>query len=213
MPDAVTQALDLAVDQLLARTGQHLVLAAPLGLGKPHRLLNAITRRIAADPGRSLKLLTALSLTPPSAGQGLQKRFLAPFLSRQFGDDFPVLEYATAMRRDALPANVVVEEFYMQSGALLASKQAQRHYNSLNYTHVARAVAERGVNAVVQKVAREPGGTRLSLRLLSARCRRGGSCLRCGAGATSCIARLFLNGLTSGQCDQANRSQHSSECA
>ncbi|HEU0151764.1 MAG TPA: acetyl-CoA hydrolase/transferase C-terminal domain-containing protein [Arenimonas sp.] len=155
--------LDACVDALLAATGGALVLAAPLGLGKPHRLLNAITRRIGADPSKSLKLLTALSLTPPSAGQGLQQRFLAPFLDRHFGGDFPVLDYAVAQRRDALPPNVVVEEFYMQSGALLGSKQAQRHYTSLNYTHVARAVAERGVNAVVQKVAREPGGTRLSL--------------------------------------------------
>jgi acyl-CoA hydrolase len=155
--------LDACVDAMLSATGGALVLAAPLGLGKPHRLLNAITRRVAADPAHSLKLLTALSLTPPSAGQGLQRRFLAPFLSRHFGDDFPVLDYAQAMRRDALPPNVVVEEFYMQSGALLGSRQAQRHYTSLNYTHVARAVAERGANAVVQKVAREPGGTRLSL--------------------------------------------------
>ena len=155
--------LDAAVDALRAATGDAIVLAAPLGLGKPHRLLNAITRRVAADPTLSLRLLTALSLTPPPPGDGLQRRFLAPFLSRHFGDDFPALDYARAMRRDALPPNLVVEEFYMQSGALLGSRQAQRHYTSLNYTHVARAVAERGANAVVQKVAREPGGTRLSL--------------------------------------------------
>ncbi|GAB2497072.1 acetyl-CoA hydrolase/transferase C-terminal domain-containing protein [Arenimonas alkanexedens] len=155
--------LEAAVDALVAATAGSLVLAAPLGLGKPHRLLNAITRRVTAEPRLTLQLLTALSLTPPSAGQGLQRRFLAPFISRQFGDDFPTLDYALAMRRDALAPNVVVEEFYMQSGALLGSRQAQRHYNSLNYTHVARAVAERGANALVQKVAREPGGTRLSL--------------------------------------------------
>ncbi len=160
---AATQALDRAVDQLIARAGPRLVLAAPLGLGKPHRLLNAITRRVAADPALSLELLTALSLTPPAAGSGLQKRFLGPLLKRQFGDDFPALDYALAMRRDQLPPNIKVEEFYMQSGAMLGSTQAQRHYVSLNYTHVARAVAERGVNALVQKVAREPGGTRLSL--------------------------------------------------
>ena len=162
-PDAAAQALDHAVDQLVARAGPRLVVAAPLGLGKPHRLLNAITRRVAADPALSLELLTALSLTPPAAGSGLQKRFLGPFLQRQFGADFPVLDYAMAMRRDQLPANIKVEEFYMQSGALLGSTQAQRNYVSLNYTHVARAVAERGVTALVQKVAREPGGTRLSL--------------------------------------------------
>ncbi len=156
-------ALDAAVDRLLAHAGGQLVLAAPLGLGKPHRLLNAITRRVAADASSSLHLLTALSLTPPSAGKGLQGRFLAPFLARQFGADFPVLDYAIAMRRDALPANIRVEEFYMQSGALLNSACAQRDYVSLNYTHVARAVAARGANALVQKVAREPGGSRLSL--------------------------------------------------
>lgn len=162
MPHA-SHSLDDAVDRLIAHSGQRIVLAAPLGLGKPHRLLNAITRRVAGDPALSLDLLTALSLTPPAAGSGLQKRFLGPFLTRQFGDDFPSLDYALAMRRDALPANIKVEEFYMQSGAMLGSTQAQRHYVSLNYTHVARAVAERGVNALVQKVAREPGGTRLSL--------------------------------------------------
>ena len=162
-PITAAQTLERAVDQLIAHTGPRLVLAAPLGLGKPHRLLNAITRRIAGDPALSLELLTALSLTPPAAGSGLQERFLAPFLKRQFGDDFPSLDYALAMRRDELPANIKVEEFYMQSGALLGSTQAQRNYVSLNCTHVARAVAERGVNALVQKVAREPGGTRLSL--------------------------------------------------
>jgi acyl-CoA hydrolase len=163
MTDPTSAALEDAVDRILARCGNKLVMAAPLGLGKPHRLLNAITRRVQAQPALSLHLLTALSLTPPAAGKGLQRRFLQPFLSRHFGDDFPVLDYALAMRRDQLPPNLRVEEFYMQSGALLGSSQAQRHYVSLNYTHVARAVAERGVNAVVQKVAREPGGSRLSL--------------------------------------------------
>ncbi|MFY2763610.1 acetyl-CoA hydrolase/transferase C-terminal domain-containing protein [Arenimonas sp. MALMAid1274] len=162
-PPLQLDSLDAAVDRLLAHAGPALVLAAPLGLGKPHRLLNALTRRIAADPARSLHLLTALSLTPPAPGQGLQRRFLAPFLSRQFGDDFPALDYALALRAGTLPANVRVEEFYMQSGALLRSDVAQRDYVSLNYTHVARAVAERGAQALVQKVAREPGGTRLSL--------------------------------------------------
>ena len=164
MPTAeLITSLEDTVDRLVAHAGPHIVLAAPLGLGKPHRLLNAITRRVAADPTLRLDLLTALSLTPPAAGSGLQQRFLAPFLDRHFGADFPSLDYALALRRDQLPANIKVEEFYMQSGAMLGSTQAQRHYVSLNYTHVARAVAERGANALVQKVAREPGGTRLSL--------------------------------------------------
>ena len=149
--------LDATVDRLLTHAGSR------LGLGKPHRLLNAITRRVASDPSRSLLLLTALSLTPPSPGRGLQRRFLQPFLERHFGADFPVLDYARQMRDGTLPANIRVEEFYFQSGALLQAGAAQRDYVSLNYTHVARAVAARGANALVQKVAREPGGTRLSL--------------------------------------------------
>jgi acyl-CoA hydrolase len=155
--------LDAAVDLLLTRTGNTLRMAAPLGLGKPHRLLNAITRRVSAQPDLHLKLYTALSLTPPTPRSDIEKRFLGPFLVRHFGADFPALDYALAMRRDNLPPNIEVEEFYFQSGGLLGASHAQRHYNSLNYTHVARAVAERGVNVLVQLVAREPGGQRLSL--------------------------------------------------
>src|SRR5690606_8899502 len=121
------------------------------------------TRRIGADPSRSLLLLTALSLTPPEPGEGLQRRFLQPFLARQFGPDFPVLDYALQMRTGTLPANIRVEELYFQSGALLRAGAAQRDYVSLNYTHVARAVAAQEPDVLVQKVAREPGGSRLSL--------------------------------------------------
>ncbi|MBD9369405.1 acetyl-CoA hydrolase/transferase C-terminal domain-containing protein [Xanthomonas sp. XNM01] len=154
--------LDAAVEDILSRLPPALRVGAPLGLGKPHRLLNTLYARIAADPQRPLHLYTALSLDPPPAGKGLQARFLGPFLKRHFGEDFPRLAYVQAMRRDALPAHVEVEEFYMQSGALLGSRQAQRRYASLNYTHAADAVASRGINLIVQKVAREPGGQRLS---------------------------------------------------
>ena len=157
------RSLEQTVSAILERTGPRLVLAAPLGLGKPHRLLNAIYRHVAASPAASLEIYTALSLTPPTAHAGLEKRFLDPFLARHFGADFPALDYALAQQRDALPANIRVEEFYLQSGALLGSSQAQRNYNSLNYTHVARAVASRGINVLVHKVAREPNGSRLSL--------------------------------------------------
>jgi len=158
-----SQSLDDVVKILLEQTSGQIVLAAPLGLGKPHRLLNAIYEAVEKNKDCDLKIFTALSLTPPNAGSDLEKRFLQPFLDRHFGADFPSLHYAKAQRRSALPINISVQEFYMQSGGLLNSSQAQRHYNSLNYTHVAPAVAEKNINALVQKVAREPGGTRLSL--------------------------------------------------
>lgn len=160
--------LDAAVDALLARVDGPLRLGAPLGLGKPHRLLNALYNRIAADPSRAMTLYTALSLDPPTGASDLEKRFLAPFVARVYGDaasgnPFPRLHYVAAQKADALPAHVQVEEFYLQSGALLGSRQAQRRYASLNYTHVAQALADRGMNALVQKVAANADGTRLSL--------------------------------------------------
>ena len=154
--------LEDTVAEVLARCGPDLVMAAPLGLGKPHRLLNALYAAVAGQPGRSMQLYTALSLTPPKAAPGLERRFLQPFAERHFGADFPALAYALAQRADALPSNVSVEEFYFQSGALLGSHQAQQAHSSLNYTHVARAVAARRPNLLVQKVARDDAG-RISL--------------------------------------------------
>ncbi len=148
--------LNEAVDLVLRRIPGTLRIGAPLGIGKPHRLLNALYQRIAQEPARRMEIYTALSLDPPDAAPGLERRFLQPFAARHFGDDFPRLEYVQAMKRDALPDNIVVEEFYMQSGALLKSSQAQRAYTSLNYTQAAAGVAQRGANAIVQKVAREP---------------------------------------------------------
>ncbi|WP_305806547.1 acetyl-CoA hydrolase/transferase C-terminal domain-containing protein [Stenotrophomonas sp. YIM B06876] len=156
--------LDSAVDWLLQRVDGPLRIAAPLALGKPHRLLNALYTRVAPDPSRPLQLYTALSLNPPAAsGNGLEARFLRPFNERHFGAGFPRLAYADAMQHDQLPAHVQVEEFYMQSGALLGSSQAQRWYTSLNYTHAADAVAQRAPQVIVQKVAAREGDTQLSL--------------------------------------------------
>ena len=65
--------LDAAVDWLLARIDGPLHVGAPLGLGKPHRLLNALYARIENTTGRApLHLYTALSLDPPGAGKGLE---------------------------------------------------------------------------------------------------------------------------------------------
>src|SRR4249919_3791266 len=158
-----TAALARAVDAILAHAGEEIVVAAPLGLGKPHRLLNALYARVVSDPARRLRIHTALSLDPPSPHPGLEKRFLAPFLARHFGADFPRLAYAVAQKADALPANVHVEEFYLQSGGALGSRQAQSSYNALNYTHVARTVATLDINLLVHRVAASPDGTQLSL--------------------------------------------------
>ena len=161
--------LDQAIDLILQRVPGPLRIAAPLGIGKPHRLLNRLYGRIEHDPSRPMQLYTALSLDPPSPkGDDLEARFFKPFAARHFGQDFPALRYVQALKTNTLPAHIQVEEFYMQSGALLHSTQMQRRYVSLNYTHAADGVAQRAPNVIVQKVARDahatPGGpVRLSL--------------------------------------------------
>ena len=139
------------------RLAPDLRIAAPLGLGKPHGLLNALYRLTADDPTRSLRLYTALSLTRPQPAPGLEARFLGPFLERHFGADQVDPQYALDQARNALPANVEVHEFYLQSGALLHSASAQRSYISQNYTHVARDLIPQDINLLVQLVARREG--------------------------------------------------------
>ena len=56
-PDPVSfDSLDAAVEFVLARIDGPLHLGAPLGLGKPHRLLNALYARIERDPACRLHL-------------------------------------------------------------------------------------------------------------------------------------------------------------
>jgi len=157
--------LETCVARILAHAHGTLRLATPLGLGKPNVLLNALYRRAANDSNLRLDIYTALSLARPQAKNELERRFLAPFLERHFGKDYPDLAWVAAQHANALPANIRVHEFYLQSGALLGVEQAQRDYASLNYTHVARDLVEVGVNVLVQLIAaREEGGrTRYSL--------------------------------------------------
>ena len=54
--------LQEAVDLLLQRIPGTLRIGAPLGIGKPHRLLNALYQRVEKDPSRPLQIYTALSL-------------------------------------------------------------------------------------------------------------------------------------------------------
>jgi acyl-CoA hydrolase len=157
--------VDACVQRIRAWARGDVRVAAPLGLGKPNVLLNALYRRAVAEPELALHIFTALSLTRPSAESELERRFLGPFVQRHFGADYPDLEYADARRAGRLPANVRISEFYFQSGALLGNEQAQREYISLNYTHAARDLAAMGINVIAQLVARrdEPGRERWSL--------------------------------------------------
>ena len=55
------------IDEIIARIGKQIVLAIPMGIGKPNPLVNALYRRVKSDASLSLKILTALSLERPVA--------------------------------------------------------------------------------------------------------------------------------------------------
>jgi len=144
--------IEQAVDDVLARLPAHIHMGLPLGLGKPNLFVNALYRRIAGLPERQLTIYTALCLGRPALGDGLQKRFIEPFVERVFGD-YPELEFLADLRRDSLPSNIRIEQFFMQPGSLLNSAPAQQDYVSSNYSHAARDINAAGLNLVAQLLA------------------------------------------------------------
>jgi acyl-CoA hydrolase len=152
------------VESTLGRVGPHIVLALPLGIGKPNPLANEFYRRARRDPALTLKIFTALSLRAPQWQGELERRFLEPLTARLFGGCVP-LDYVTDLHGAGVPDNVQIVEFFLDPGALLNVSHSQRHYVSTNYTHVARDVAAQGVNVIAQLVAKRSveGRTEYSL--------------------------------------------------
>jgi acyl-CoA hydrolase len=140
------------VEQTIARVGKNLILGAPLGLGKPVQLINAFYRRVAADPSLSLHIYTALSLELPIPASPIEASLADPIIERLFGD-YEELDYMKALRNNSMPGNIEVSEFYFKAGAMKNIPSAQQNYISSNYTHVARDLADSGVNVLIQLVA------------------------------------------------------------
>jgi acyl-CoA hydrolase len=151
-------------ENTLSRVGPHIVLALPLGIGKPNPLVNEFYRRARRDPALTLKIFTALSLRAPQWKGELERRFLEPLVQRLFGGCVP-LDYVEDLHAGDVPDNVQIIEFFLDPGALLNVAHSQQHYVSSNYTHVARDVAAHGVNVIAQLVAKRSveGRTEYSL--------------------------------------------------
>lgn len=147
-------------DAIITSVGRRVVLGLPLGLGKANHVANALFARAMADPSVHLHIFTALTLEPPRPKSALEAAFLGPVIERTLGG-YPALAYADVQRRDALPGNIQVDEFFFQAGTRLNVESAQRSYISANYTHAAGYLLDRGVNVLAQLVARE--GDRYSL--------------------------------------------------
>lgn len=144
--------IEQAVDDVLARLPAHIHMGLPLGLGKPNHFVNALYRRIKQMPERQLTIYTALCLGRPNLGDGLQRRFIEPFVERVFGD-YPEFDFLADLQHDSLPANIRIQQFFMQPGSLLNSAPAQQDYVSSNYSHAARDINAAGLNLVAQLLA------------------------------------------------------------
>lgn len=156
MAKKVFHQVDHAVDEILRLFENHIKIAAPLGLGKPNPLLNRIYDQIKADQSRTLTIYTALSLTPPNTKSDLGKRFFDPFKQRYWGNNYPELAYSKDARKNQLPHNIKVHEFYLLAGSGLYSTDLQRNYQSINYTHVCPSIFRENIQVVMQLIAQNP---------------------------------------------------------
>src|ERR1700678_1286067 len=93
------------VENTLSRVGSHIVLALPLGIGKPNPLANEFYRRGGRDPSFDRTIFTALSLRAPPWNGELERRFLEPLVARLFGGGVP-LDYVTDLHAAGIPKNV-----------------------------------------------------------------------------------------------------------
>ncbi len=151
-PDAVRfDDVEKLVDKIFEEVGNDIVLGLPLAIGKPVSLVNAIYLRAKSNPNIRLQIETGISLEIPKAKTSLEKRFLNPFVKREFAG-VPELLYMKDLRNNSLPENVTVEEFFFKAGSFLNSAQ-QLNYTSSNYTHIVRDLIDKGVNVVAQIVA------------------------------------------------------------
>ncbi|TDR16866.1 acetyl-CoA hydrolase/transferase C-terminal domain-containing protein [Marinicella litoralis] len=141
-----------SIDLLKSRLDSQWIVGTPLGIGKPNPLINHLYQHAKNNRHLSLDIFTALSLEIPHGNSLLERRFLQCFSQRFFGQ-YPELEYIADVKRNVVPENISVREFYMQSGKMLHSNTAQRSYVSSNYTHVARDMVNREVNVILQMVA------------------------------------------------------------
>lgn len=162
----VIDSIEAAVDHVLDTVRGDIVLGIPLAVGKPNPFVNALYRRIKANPARRLRIVTALSLEKPVGKSELEQHFLAPLVERVF-EDYPDLLYVKDLRAGTLPPNIEVREFFMKTGDYLGNPAAQQNYISTNYTFVARDMALQGMNVIAQAVAARGEGDALRLSLSS----------------------------------------------
>lgn len=125
------------VDYVIENYGKKIVLGMPLALGKSYQMANAFYRRAKADPDIQLLIVTALSLEKPTGTSELESRIIDPLAERIWAG-VPDFDYMLDLRKNDLPANVTLKEFYFRAGSFVNTPVAQQNHYSSNYTHVPR---------------------------------------------------------------------------
>ena len=125
------------VDDAIRYVGKDIVLGVTLALGKPVRILNEFYRRAKEDPEISLKIITALSLEKPEGKSELEARFLRDLNNRIFAG-VPDFDYMKDFRKETMPPNVQLYEFYCKPGSNLKNTHYQLNHLANHYTHVPR---------------------------------------------------------------------------
>ncbi|MEP4147937.1 MAG: acetyl-CoA hydrolase/transferase C-terminal domain-containing protein [Halioglobus sp.] len=158
----ILSGVDECVDRIIAAVGPDIRVGAPLGLGKPVQLINALYHRVAADPNLSLHIFTALCLEVPKPGSHIEAGLAGPIMQRMFGD-YEELAFLDAFKRNEMPTNVQLSELYFKAGSMKKHATAQQNYISSNYTHIARDMLASGVNVMLQMVAARGDGEDLRI--------------------------------------------------
>ncbi|HLA35135.1 MAG TPA: hypothetical protein VJ001_09770 [Rhodocyclaceae bacterium] len=151
------QSVEQTIDRIIEKVGKKIVFCMPLGIGKPNGLINALYRRVKADPTLHLKILTALSLEKPKGKSDLEQRFLEPLAKRVF-EDYLDMDYVLDARKKSLPPNVELYEFFMKTGDYMNNRPAQEHFLYTNYSHAARDAIIQGANVYAQCLGVDESG-------------------------------------------------------
>ena len=148
------QDIEKCVDEIIEKVGKKIVMAIPLALAKPNRLVNAIYNRIKNDDTLYLKLFSGVSLEKPEGKSELEKRFLEPFVERVW-EDFEEFEYIKDLRRNTIPKNFKYVEFYNKTAAFLHCPYVQMNYMGSNYTHAVRDAFINECNVLAQLISKK----------------------------------------------------------
>ena len=154
---------DELADFVIERMGMDINVGMVLGLGKPNHIANSLFKKACENPAVNLKILTAISLERPSWSSELERRFMQPLVERVW-EGYVDLDYIKAVRKNVVPPNITVSEFFYKAGGFLGNADMQQQYTSTNYTHACRDLKSNGMNVVAQLLAKKDidGRTRYS---------------------------------------------------